>query len=90
MSGQRILVVDADIRVRAVLCDRIVARHPGLPVVMVSAYADVATASRALSHGAVDYVMKPFELAYLEAIIAIHLSSYRPSDSRRPPSTAPS
>jgi DNA-binding response OmpR family regulator len=55
------------------LLDAILAKRPDLPVVILSASADVASASRALSRGAADYVVKPFKLRYLAAIIATHL-----------------
>ena len=37
------------------------ADHPELPVLMVTAYADVTTAVSAMRHGAYDYVIKPFD-----------------------------
>jgi DNA-binding NtrC family response regulator len=64
--------------------DRIRAEHPEVPVVIVTAYADVATASRALSHGAADYVTKPFDVRYVEQVVAAHLS-----DEREPPPVTP-
>jgi DNA-binding NtrC family response regulator len=56
---------------------RIHTERPALPVVILTAYADVATASRALAHGAADYVTKPFDLGYLEQVIAAHLGAER-------------
>jgi two-component system, LuxR family, response regulator FixJ len=47
------------------------ARKIRLPVIMISGYADVATAVRALKNGAVDFVEKPFDAhALLERIHA--------------------
>ena len=42
---------------------RLVARHPGLPVIMATANADIPTTTRLLATGAADYVPKPFDLA---------------------------
>jgi DNA-binding response OmpR family regulator len=53
--------------------DQIRAERPAVPVVIVTAYADVATAARALAHGAADYVTKPLDLGYLEQVVAVHL-----------------
>jgi DNA-binding NtrC family response regulator len=55
--------------------DRIRAAHPDVPVVIVTAYADAATASRALAHGAADYVTKPLDLGYVEQVVAAHLAA---------------
>ncbi len=35
--------------------------HPTLPVIMMTAYADSATAMRAMQDGAFDYIVKPFD-----------------------------
>jgi two-component system nitrogen regulation response regulator GlnG len=37
-------------------------RHPSLPVVVMSAYTDLPTTSRAFAEGAFEYLPKPFEL----------------------------
>lgn len=36
-------------------------RHPGLPVVLITAYADIPLAVRALKAGAADFVTKPWD-----------------------------
>ena len=36
-------------------------RHPALPVVLMTAYADVQLAVRAMKNGAVDFVTKPWD-----------------------------
>jgi two-component system nitrogen regulation response regulator GlnG len=38
------------------------ALHPGLPVIVMSAFTDVATTAAAYREGAVDYLAKPFDL----------------------------
>jgi len=57
--------------------ERLVARAPSLPVIMVTVNDDVETTSRLLQLGAADYVPKPFNLEYLEQAINIQLSATR-------------
>lgn len=57
--------------------ERLVARAPSLPVIMVTVNDDVETTSRLLQLGAADYVPKPFNLEYLEQAISIQLSATR-------------
>jgi DNA-binding response OmpR family regulator len=70
-------------------------RCPGVPVVMLTAYGDVETASLALRQGAADYVPKPFNLGYLERVVMLQLSRRDPSsvgeadDRTLPPSARP-
>ncbi|MBX3724848.1 MAG: nitrogen regulation protein NR(I) [Xanthomonadales bacterium] len=45
------------------------ARHPDLPVIVMSAYTDVATTAGAFRHGAFDYLAKPFDLDTLVAVV---------------------
>jgi CheY-like chemotaxis protein len=47
---------------------------PQVPVVMLTAYGDVGTASLALRQGAADYVPKPFNVGYLERVVMLQLS----------------
>ena len=56
---------------------RIVATHPAMPVIMVTANADIEITSKVLQLGAADYVPKPFDLDYLDQAIAIQLSAGR-------------
>ena len=56
---------------------RIVAGYPNLPVIMVTANADIEITSKVLQLGAADYVPKPFDLDYLDQAINIQLSSGR-------------
>ena len=56
---------------------RIVEIEPGIPVIMVTANADIGVTSKLLALGAVDYVPKPFDLDYLDQAINIQLSSGR-------------
>jgi len=50
---------------------RLVASHPDVPVIFMTAHDDARTRSQALSAGAVDYLIKPFsEEALLDAVRA--------------------
>jgi len=55
---------------------------PDLPVVMVTANEDLSLARKALSLGACDYVTKPFDLDYLDAVLNIYLSKTDPRRER--------
>jgi DNA-binding response OmpR family regulator len=56
---------------------RIVTAHPDMPVIMVTANADIEITSKVLQLGAADYVPKPFDLDYLDQAISIQLSAGR-------------
>ena len=56
---------------------RLVAGHPDMPVIMVTANADIEITSKVLQLGAADYVPKPFDLDYLDQAISIQLSAGR-------------
>ncbi|MDO8478117.1 MAG: response regulator [Candidatus Rokubacteria bacterium] len=56
---------------------RIVATYPAMPVIMVTANADIEITSKVLQLGAADYVPKPFDLDYLDQAICIQLSAGR-------------
>ena len=51
------------------LLDRIVVDYPSIPVVMFSAAHDIYVATSAFRRGAVDYLLKPFELAQLTSVL---------------------
>ncbi|AGX87003.1 nitrogen regulation protein NR(I) [Candidatus Symbiobacter mobilis] len=59
-------VLVSDIRMPGVsgleLLDRIKARHPGLPVIIMTAYSDLDSAVAAFQGGAFEYLPKPFDL----------------------------
>ena len=52
---------------------KIKAKHPKLPVIMVSARGEQETVREALRAGAYDYVTKPFSLDYLESTVMTKL-----------------
>ncbi|HZR37423.1 MAG TPA: sigma 54-interacting transcriptional regulator [Nevskia sp.] len=56
------------------LLDRILRRHPQLPVAILTAHGDVPDAVRATHAGAVDFLLKPVDREQLLACIARHLS----------------
>ena len=45
------------------------ARHPGIEVVLMTAYATIETAVDAIKQGAFDYLAKPFTATQLQAVI---------------------
>ena len=57
--------------------DRILTVAPEIPVVMITAYGDVALAVRAMKHGAVDFVTKPWSNEALLQTIAAALQRRR-------------
>ena len=54
---------------------RLAAANPGLPIIMVTANADVDVTSRLLAMGAADYIPKPFDLDYLGQAVSIQVSA---------------
>ena len=51
------------------LLDRIVIDYPAIPVVLFTAVNDIHVATSAFRRGAVDYLLKPFELTQLLAVV---------------------
>jgi len=47
-------------------------------VIMITGFPEEATAKEALKLGAYDYIMKPFDLAYLELCVFTKISAKRP------------
>ena len=45
-------------------------RHPGLPIIMMTAYSDLDSTVAAFQHGAFEYLAKPFDLDEAVALIA--------------------
>ena len=61
-----------------VLLDRLKARHPQLPVVVMSAYTDVASTAGAFRGGAQEFLSKPFDLDDAVALAARVLAARGP------------
>ncbi|MDR0440438.1 MAG: sigma-54 dependent transcriptional regulator [Candidatus Accumulibacter sp.] len=77
LETQAVSLVVSDVRMMPVdgitLLKEIRARHPHLPVVLMTAYADVDRAVEAMRSGACDFLLKPFEP---QALLA-HVTRYR-------------
>ena len=69
------------------LLERLHAHHAQLPVIVMSAYTDVATTAAAYKHGAFDYLPKPFDLDQAVAAAQRALAQRR---SQAPAPAAPS
>jgi two-component system C4-dicarboxylate transport response regulator DctD len=54
---------------------RILALDPSVPVIMVTGNADPSITSTLLAIGAVDYILKPFDLDGLDQAVSIQLSA---------------
>ena len=68
------------------LLRHIKAAHPGLPVIVMSAFTDVATTAAAYREGATDYLPKPFDLAQAVASVqrALHESEQANATANAP------
>ena len=81
LSEQAVALVVSDVRMMPmdgiVLLKEIRARFPHLPVVLMTAFADVDRAVEAMRSGACDFLLKPFEP---KALLA-HVARYRLPDS---------
>jgi two-component system nitrogen regulation response regulator GlnG len=64
-----------------VLLDRLKQRRPGLPVVVMSAYTDIASTAGAFRAGAHDFLSKPFDLDDAVALAARVLGPSTPAAS---------
>jgi two-component system response regulator AtoC len=73
LSEHHIDVVITDLRMPKLdgieLLKRVVAEHPDIPVIMITAHGTVDTAVEALKLGAFDYVTKPFDRAEFQAVV---------------------
>ncbi|HKZ07068.1 MAG TPA: response regulator [Methylomirabilota bacterium] len=87
-SGTQALAMVDEVKPHVVLLDvtmpemdgmetlkRLAALRPGLPIIMVTANADVDVTSKLLALGASDYIPKPFDLDYLGQAVSIQVSA---------------
>lgn len=63
---------------------RIHKSDPSIPVIMVSGNATEATFAEALKHGAFAYIPKPFNVLYIDHLVALALETRRRSSRRGP------
>ena len=71
------------------LLQTIKSEHPWLPVVLMTAYGDVGQAVKAMQRGANDYLMKPFELQELEAMLRPFSNTRMADDDSEPVCESP-
>jgi two-component system nitrogen regulation response regulator GlnG len=64
-----------------VLLERLKAAHPALPVIVMSAYTDIASTAGAFRGGAHEFLSKPFDLDTAVALAARALPAARPAAS---------
>lgn len=64
--------------------------YPQVPVLLMTAYGDVANAVEAMQKGAVDYLVKPFKPQQLLDVMDQHLGSRITHDNGAPVAAAPS
>jgi len=73
-EGDEIDLILLDIRMPEddgiTVLQKIKSRNPEIEVAMVTAYASVETARNALKHGAIDYLIKPFDRDDVEEIVS--------------------
>ncbi|MDD5729618.1 MAG: response regulator [Candidatus Omnitrophica bacterium] len=70
VETQDIKLVLLDIKLGAMdgldILRKIKEKKPGMGVIMITGYPDEAKAKEAINNGAYDYIVKPFDLTYLE------------------------
>jgi CheY-like chemotaxis protein len=57
--------------------DRLRTVRPDVPIIVVTANADLDVARATLHHGAFDYIMKPFEAPHLASVLQAALAASR-------------
>src|SRR5215831_18014931 len=67
---------------------RVVAEHPDVPVIMITAHGSVDSAVEAVKLGAFDYIEKPFEQTQIQQVVAKALKQHE-LDKRAPRATQP-
>ncbi|HWE29778.1 MAG TPA: sigma-54 dependent transcriptional regulator [Polyangia bacterium] len=70
------------------LLRRIVAEHPDVPVIMITAHGSVDSAVEAVKLGAFDYIEKPFEQTQIQQVVAKALKQHE-LDKRAPRAAQP-
>src|SRR5207302_5233435 len=62
---------------------RVVAEHPDVPVIMITAHGSVDSAVEAVKLGAFDYIEKPFEQTQIQQVVAKAIKTHE-LDKRAP------
>ena len=70
------------------LLRKVVAEHPDVPVIMITAHGSVDSAVEAVKLGAFDYIEKPFEQTQIQEVVAKALKQHE-LDKRAPRSAQP-
>ena len=65
------------------LQERLLDSGRALPIVFISGHGDVPTSAQAFKHGAVDFLIKPFDDSELLAALASALAAARAAEARR-------
>ena len=77
LDEENVGLVVSDLEMRPMngheLIDRVRRKHPGIPAVMMTAHGTIERAVEAMRNGLSDYLVKPFELDSLEAVVEQHL-----------------
>jgi len=84
LAGHRVDALVTDIRMPGMdgleMFRRCRERHPGLPVILVTAYGRIEDAVQAMRAGACDYILKPFDEAELLRVVGNAVASCGASD----------
>lgn len=86
-TAQEVHLVLSDLRLPGLdgseLLEKIKDTRPGLPVVIMTAYASLSDAVQIIKKGAFDYIVKPFNLEDLEATVSSALRYYKLADDNK-------
>ncbi len=93
LVGSGVQAVITDLRMPKLdgmgLLRKMVAEHPDVPVVMITAHGSVDSAVEAVKLGAFDYVEKPFEQAQIRQVVAKAIKTHELSQRAPRPLPAP-
>jgi two-component system cell cycle sensor histidine kinase/response regulator CckA len=86
LSKTAVTVVMMDIRMPRVDgitgLRQIKAKHPDVEVIMVTAYASIDTARKAIEYGALEYLVKPFDIKDVYRVVEKAIARHRQSTER--------
>lgn len=81
LAHQPLDLLLADLRLPDGEGTELLREHPGLPTVIMTAYASVPSAVQAMKYGAIDYIAKPFDHDALLLTLRAALRKASPNDS---------